>query len=478
MKRILLCIGNTDDREKLAEWLGGGQEVITTGDRVCPETPFDLCIVDPSALEANRKAIRARREAERPEFLPLVLLARRKQPAEDHRRLLSEVDEVIWTPVERAEIEARVTALLRIRSLTRLVRRRYQALANQSSAAVLVLRTGIIRYANRTAGRMCPDLAVGMEFTALIAPDHRPALDDYMKRLSHRARGDDTEDAVPLPTHVELRLNTEEERWVHVNASPTFEEDDREFLVMLLDITETKRRERELRESRRRIQALAGQLVSVEQRERAVLAANIHDGVNQSLASLRMRLDLLAAAPEREDLEAELADMRRLLDDAISQVRSLIVELDPPVIRESGLVATLSWLVEHFQKQHGLDVRMNAPAESITVPRDLQHVLYRATRELLFNVLKHAPGARAEVTVNRQDAQIVVQVSDDGPGFDPETICSGSGFGLAGLRDRLRPFGGTVEIRSAPGKGAIIEQRVRHPHAREEEPYEEASTPR
>ncbi|MFP4638103.1 MAG: ATP-binding protein, partial [Spirochaetaceae bacterium] len=74
--------------------------------------------------------------------------------------------------------------------------------------------------------------------------------------------------------------------------------------------------------------------------------------------------------------------------------------------------------------------------------------------------------------------QIVVQVSDDGPGFDPETICSGSGFGLAGLRDRLRPFGGTVEIRSAPGKGAIIEQRVRHPHAREEEPYEEASTPR
>ncbi len=473
MTRVLLCMRAGRDREQLAEWLREQHEVEIASGTLRPDNNFDLCILDAAGLHANREIIAGRREAERPVFLPFLLVARRRQVVRNREALLADVDDVIWAPVARAELSARIGALLRIRNLARLVQQRYISLANQSSAMVLVVRSGHIQYANEAARAVFPDLAEGSPVADLIVPRHRNLFEKYMRNLSARMRGEPRGGPLPAPTHAEVQLNTDTERWAHASAAPTFEDDDREFLVMMLDVTESKLRERELLESRRRIQSLAGQLVSVEQRERALLAGDIHDGVNQSLASLRMRLDLLNKARDKLDLDEELSNMRRILDEAITQVRTLIVELDPPTIRESGLSATLSWLVEHFRSDHGLEVSYEGTYEIGGVPEDLQHVLYRATRELLFNVLKHAPGAHARVTLEEAESQIIITVSDDGPGFDPEATRGGTGFGLFSLRERLRPFDGTVDIRSAPGEGTVITQRVARP-SEEKEDHEEA----
>ncbi|MFP4373596.1 MAG: ATP-binding protein [Spirochaetaceae bacterium] len=467
MTRVLLCMRAGRDREHLAGWLRDRHEVRAAPANLRREDGFDLCILDAAGLDANRDVVAERREAERPVFLPFLLVARRRQVVRNREALLSDVDDVIWAPVARAELDARVGALLRIRNLGRLVQQRYISLANQSSAVVLVVRSERIQYANETARATFPGLPDGSPVTDLIAPRHRRVFAEYMRGLSARARGD-ASGGTAAATHVEVQLNTAGERWAHASAAPTFEDDDREFLVMMLDVTEAKLRERELLDSRHRIQSLAAQLVSVEQRERALLAGDIHDGVNQSLASLRMRVDLLNRARNELNLDEELSDMRRILDEAITQVRSLIVELDPPTIRESGLSATLSWLVDHFREDHGLEVTYEGGYEISNLPEDLQHVLYRATRELLFNVLKHASGARACVTLQEVNAQIIITVSDDGPGFDPLEAGGGTGFGLFSLRERLRPFDGTVDIRSAPGKGTVITQRVSHPRKEKE----------
>ena len=472
MTRVLLCMRSGRDREHLAGWLREQHEVETTTGALEPDNDFDICILDAAGLHANREVIAERRETERPVFLPFLLVARRRQVVRNREALLSEVDDVIWAPVARAELDARIGALLRIRNLARLVQQRYISLANQSAAMVFVVRSQRIQYANEAARTAFPGLSDGAPVTDLIVPRYRNLFEEYMRGLSARVRGEPRSGPLPAPTHVEVQLNTDGERWAHASAAPTFEDDDREFLVMMLDVTESKLRERELLESRRRIQSLAGQLVSVEQRERALLAGDIHDGVNQSLASLRMRLDLLNKARDELNLDEELSDMRRILDEAITQVRSLIVELDPPTIRESGLSATLSWLVEHFRSDHALDVSYEGSYEIGNLPEDLQHVVYRATRELLFNVLKHAPGAHACVTLEAAESEFIITVSDNGPGFDPEATTGGSGFGLFSLRERLRPFDGTVDIRSAPGEGTVIRQRVARPR-KEIEDHEE-----
>jgi signal transduction histidine kinase len=482
MTRIVICVRNRRDREHLAQWLPAQHEVISSENTIPREKPFDLCIIDAHGLQANRELIQARREAERPVFLPFLLVARRRQVVKNRSALLAEVDDVIWAPVAKAELSARIVALLRIRNLARLVQQRYISLANQSGAAVLVVSAGRIRYANEAARGVfstLPSEGSGASETSieeLVDPEYRRIFGEYVERIAARARGQTNAAGTPEPTHVEVRLNTAEERWAHVSAAPTFEDDDREFLYMMLDVTESKLQERELRESRRRIQSLAGQLVSAEQRERGRLAGDIHDGVNQSLASLRMRLDLLTKAPDRLDLEEELGDMRRILDEAITQTRSLIVELDPPTIRESGLARTLSWLTERFRDSHGLEVTFEGEAEHTGLPEDLQHVLYRATRELLFNVLKHAPGAQARVSFRETETELHITVADDGPGFDPQSVSPGSGFGLFSLCERLRPFDGVVEINSAPGNGTVVEQRI--PLPSQEETHAKAHTAR
>lgn len=487
--RIALCLSNSRDREHIRAWLSDSADVTASDCSVPTDSGFDLCILDAPCLDANRNRIAQAREAEQPVFLPFLLVARKRQIKRNRTQLLADVDDVIWAPIARVELDARVGALLRIRNLARLVQQRYVSLANQSGAAVLVVGDGRIRHANEAARRafavlgsreipLEPGVAPGLPYLEdLIAPDYRRVFLDYLERVAARARGEESADHRPEPSHVEVRANTEQERWVHVSAAPTFEDDDREFLVMMFDVTEAKLRERELRESRQRIQSLAGQLVRVEQRERSRLAGDIHDGVNQSLASLRMRLDLIRKAPEKLDATEELADIRRILDQAITQTRSLIVELDPPTIREAGLAATLSWLAEQFRDTHGLEVSFAGNTETVELSNELQHVIYRAARELLFNVLKHAPGADATIEFEESTEDVRVTVSDNGPGFDPQTTQPGSGFGLFSLRERLKPFDGTVEIDSAPGDGSRIVLKVPKP-SEEEYTYAQAHTAR
>ncbi|MFO8064666.1 MAG: sensor histidine kinase [Spirochaetota bacterium] len=475
MNRIALCIRNRRDRQYITRWLSDQYEVISVDGDPHESLNFDLCIVDAASLNEHRETLRKHREVQRPVFLPLLLVARGRRAVKHHTHLLTEVDEIIWAPIARAELHARIAALLRIRNLGQLVEQRYISLANHSNALMLVVQNGHIRYANEAATRMFSQLSNDTPMTHLVAHEHRRLFEHYIERIAaqnHEQSQEESFDSqAPIPTHVEVRLNTEEERWAHAGAAPTFEHDDRELLILMLDVTENKIQERRLRESRRRIQSLAGQLVSVEQRERAILADEIHDGVNQSLASLRMHLDLLAKAGEEADIQREVAAMRKILDDAITQTRTLIVDLDPPDIRESELNTTLSSLVDRFRDSHGLDIGFDGDHEVPHVSKNLQHVLYRGTRELLFNILKHAPNASAYVTLRNTDSEIAITVTDDGPGFDPEETMPGSGFGLYSLRERLRPFEGTVDIRSAPGRGTAIELRVAQT-TEEEETYE------
>jgi DNA-binding NarL/FixJ family response regulator/anti-sigma regulatory factor (Ser/Thr protein kinase) len=162
-----------------------------------------------------------------------------------------------------------------------------------------------------------------------------------------------------------------------------------------------------------------------------------------------------AADPVARQLALEISD---LISDSIETSRSLTAELSPPILRVGGLVPALEWLAGWMQEKQGLAVRVEAQGRVGLMAEDVTALLFQATRELLFNVVKHAGVKAARVQVHRLDGRVHVIVADEGAGFDPAQLRAvggpSAGFGLFSIRERLDLLGGRMEIHSAPGRGS------------------------
>jgi PAS domain S-box-containing protein len=234
------------------------------------------------------------------------------------------------------------------------------------------------------------------------------------------------------------------------------------LLGMLQDITQRKQTEGQLLRYQDRLRSMASQLSVVEERERRRIADDLHDHVGQLLTVAAMHLGALQQTAEGADQTQKLAAARTVIDSAIQATQSLTFELSPPVLQQLGLGPTLEWLAEQVEDQHGLDVGVKVSAGEPEVGDDMAALLFRSTRELLHNVVKHAGATFAEVDMDSEDGMLRITVRDDGKGFEyPATdtdLRHGSGFGLFSVRERLERLGGHLDIRSRPegGTSAVI----------------------
>ncbi len=125
-----------------------------------------------------------------------------------------------------------------------------------------------------------------------------------------------------------------------------------------------------------------------------------------------------------------------------------------------GLEAALDWLSEQFQREHRLAVTFETDRQPKPLSQELGILLFQAVNELLVNIVKHARATRVKVSVAQKDGYLRVQVADDGVGFEVHQIQNRwqkfSGFGLFSIRARLEPFGGQLEVKSAPGAGTVV----------------------
>ncbi len=213
----------------------------------------------------------------------------------------------------------------------------------------------------------------------------------------------------------------------------------------------------QLQHRARQLQRLALEVSEAEDRERKHLAEVLHDDLQQQLAAAKFHLQMLGNRIRRDPpKQAIVTKVDHMLKDAIEKSRSLSHELSPAVLYHGNLVETLNWLAGQIQEKHGLIVHVDAVNE-VTVRSDaLKAFLYKATQELLFNVVKHARVNEARIRLRRMGRCVCLSVSDHGRGFDPQELRETAGFGLFSIRERIELLGGRMKIKSAKGQGSTF----------------------
>lgn len=246
---------------------------------------------------------------------------------------------------------------------------------------------------------------------------------------------------------------------------PTFEPDgSRKGLVVLgRDITERKQAEQELREKQQHLNDMVLELALSEQRERRRIANDLHDRVGQDLTLAKIRIGSLDKTGLAEGQKELLGEVRRLTESSINRVRSLTRQLSPPVLESAGLEAALKWLARQLEADYGLQITFDDDQQNKPVLKEFQIELYNSVRELLINVAKHACTVTACLSLYREGDRLVIQVEDDGKGFDAESLVdnpAGEGFGLFTIKHRITHMGGAFIINSRLGSGTEITIKV------------------
>ncbi len=221
------------------------------------------------------------------------------------------------------------------------------------------------------------------------------------------------------------------------------------------DVSQQKQAEHAQEVYRRRLRSLASELLLVEERERHRLAVDLHDGLDQLITLVRMRLTEIRQAPGPPAPEA-LAELEQLVDQANQSARSLTFQLSPPLLHDLGLEPAVQWLAEDLERQYGLQIELDDDGEPKIAGERLRFIFFRSIRELLVNVFKHARTKRAVVRLRRDGALLRVDVEDDGVGFDVQSVQASASYGLFSIRERLTSLGGAMIVESAPGEGTRV----------------------
>ena len=212
--------------------------------------------------------------------------------------------------------------------------------------------------------------------------------------------------------------------------------------------------ERRVAQRTEQLHVLASDLEVVEERERRQIARDLHDDLGQTLAAARIRLAQLCDDP-RTDVQARAREVGSLIDEASQSIRSLAAQLAPAVLNELGITAALDWLGEEIERTFSLKVTVVDDGGSKPLDPVARSILYRAVRELLINVAKHAGTDSAIVESECRDGLVVVRVTDQGRGYAADQVAADShrGLGLISVKERLSLIGGTAEIRTTLGGG-------------------------
>ena len=227
---------------------------------------------------------------------------------------------------------------------------------------------------------------------------------------------------------------------------------------LMKEIVEHTRTEERLKESEVTLRALTARLQSVREEEQIRIAREIHDELGQTLTGLKMDLTWLAGGltADQQPLQQKAESMSRLIDTTIHSVRKIASGLRPEVLDEAGLAAAIGWQTRDFQQRTGIRCKVDVPADSNGVHPDCATAVFRIFQEVLTNVARHANATRIDVLMRHDGNALVLEVKDNGKGILASDVQSPKSLGILGMRERVLPFNGRIEIDGAQGKGTRV----------------------
>jgi PAS domain S-box-containing protein len=333
-----------------------------------------------------------------------------------------------------------------------------------NEGAVTLTADGTVLYCNRRFAELVRrphSRVLGASLRDLVHAHDQDRLDDLLGSASHsrvaaefalqRLRGGPLPVILSLGPVPSVRGNGAERR----GGART------RIVGVVTDITER-------REAARWRDRLHQRLMVAADEERRRLARELHDETGQSLTAMLVGLRALADAPSLKSARASALRLRELAARTVDDVGRLARGLHPSVLDEMGLVPAATRHVEEFERMFGLAVTLRTSGvEEREVPLPVATAVYRLLQEALTNIGRHAHARSARIALRADARRIVLEVRDDGIGFDAQRALEaearkgkGAHLGLLSMRERTALFGGTLEVRSIAGRGTTITARL------------------
>ncbi len=264
---------------------------------------------------------------------------------------------------------------------------------------------------------------------------------------------------------IELSVKNKDKIWLSVSGFSAFDKKEKfyGFRGVCYDITKRKQAEIALKKSmqqiknyQKKLKNLNTELTLVEEKERRRIAENLHDGLGQTLSIAFIKLSSIVNENFPPHVEKTINEISELLNDAISESRSLTYDLSPPILYELGLIPAFKWKLEEIEEKHGLNTVFIGEDQKIGIKKEFNIFLYRIVTELLNNVIKHSQADLLELEVRKEKKYYYISVRDNGKGFKKQLTKKASlngGFGLMSITERLDSIKGHFKIESELGKG-------------------------
>lgn len=219
-----------------------------------------------------------------------------------------------------------------------------------------------------------------------------------------------------------------------------------------------------VRVSRARTQTLAKEILSTQEKERRLIARELHDEFGQELTSVQLGLQDISRLVKQSNTQAKLSDVMGTIEQVLEQMRNLSRGLRPSVLDDFGLVAALEWFVEQQVKFAGLETEIIADELEVRLPEEVETVCFRVAQEAITNVLRHGRATRVVIEIRLRDEKLELMIHDNGVGFDlpdaMKNVTKGNSLGLLNMHERVELIGGQLQIITAPGQGTRIRAQI------------------
>jgi PAS domain S-box-containing protein len=252
-------------------------------------------------------------------------------------------------------------------------------------------------------------------------------------------------------------------RWVRFSGYPVKDSQGKVVNIVNVeeDVTESIEAQKRFEAQQQRLHALTAEVANKEEQERRRIANDLHDGAAQSLAFARMELaTVMKSIPDEEAVE-KMDNISQLLRKSIRQIREVLLHLTTPALNEIGLAAAISeWMEIQIGRHNGMQFVVTDKTGAISLSAEIRTILFRNTRELLMNVIKHAAATLITVSLSVSQGNLLITVEDNGVGFNPQQKVESTGFGISSVQENMKSIGGSFQLETQPGSGTRVTLRL------------------